>query len=108
MTRENIIQVGSTVNPYEITFVDANGSAVDISTATTKQIIVDPPTGLDLTLTASFTNTGTDGKLKTVISASQTTAGGAGLWKAQGKVSWADGTVLITQIDKFEVAANVF
>lgn len=65
--------------------------AVDLSTASTKQIIFRKPSGSKITKNASFVNTGSDGKIK------YTTLSGdldeAGYWKIQvylviGSNSW--------------------
>ena len=49
---------------FEFTITDQDGVVVDISSATTKQIFIKSPYGRTQTKTASFTNSGSDGKIK--------------------------------------------
>jgi len=58
------IFVGDIGTIFEATIKDQAGAVVDISTATTKQILFKKPTGVVLTKTASFTTTGSDGKIR--------------------------------------------
>lgn len=47
-----------------LTLKDAAGSVVDISSATTKQMLIKDPSDTVSTKTASFTTDGTDGKIE--------------------------------------------
>ncbi len=98
------IHVGDIGTVFEITIVDDNDAAIDISTATTLQIIFKKPNNRGtLTKTATFTNSGTDGKLEyATISGDLDTAG---LWYIQGKVVEATYTNS-SEIDSFLVEAN--
>ncbi|MGE3341495.1 MAG: hypothetical protein AB7J46_06400 [Candidatus Altimarinota bacterium] len=58
-----ILHVGDVGVVIRLT-VQEDGSAKDISTATTKQIKIRKPSGEIVTLTGSFTTTGSDGKLE--------------------------------------------
>ena len=48
----------------QLTVKDSSGVAIDISSASTKDIILVKPTGVSLTKSGSFVTDGTDGKLK--------------------------------------------
>ena len=50
--------------PLELVFKDSAGVVVDISSATTKEILLHKPGGAVLTKTATFTTNGTDGKIR--------------------------------------------
>jgi len=66
---------------FEITVITAT-STVDISGATTKQIIFEDPGGSVSTKTATFTTNGTDGKMYWDSTTSFLST--AGRWKLQG------------------------
>ena len=77
--------------------VNEAGAAVDISAATSMQIIFAKPDGKTLTKTATFDSGGTDGKLKYSTIAGDLTK--IGLWKVRasfilgsfnGKTSWGE------------------
>jgi hypothetical protein len=79
-------------------------SAVDISTATTKQLIFTKPSGTKVTKSASFFTTGTDGIL------TYTTVSGdldeIGTWQFQGYVVIGTNEFTST-IDTFKVERNL-
>lgn len=52
-----------------LTITDADGDAVDISTATTRQYVIEKPDGTVVTKTAAFATDGTDGKLSWTVEA---------------------------------------
>ena len=56
------LNVGNIGIPIRVT-VKEDGSAIDISSATTKDIIMEGPDGAKVTKTASFNTDGTDGVL---------------------------------------------
>ncbi len=60
------IHVGDIGTVFEVTLKDEGNSPeiVDISTATTKELLFKAPSGTTLTKTAAFTTDGTDGKLE--------------------------------------------
>lgn len=71
--------------------------AVDLSTATTKQLIFRKPDGTKLTKNASFVTDGTDGKLKYVSVSGDLNE--AGYWKLQayiaiGSNAWKTNTTI--------------
>lgn len=91
-----------------ITFVDEDGTAIDISTATTKNINLRKPGGTVATKNGDFDTDGTDGVLVYVTekNGSIYDLDTCGTWEIQGYVvigtnEWH------TAISKFEVAANL-
>jgi len=76
---------GDIGTPIELTITSDGSTAVDISTATTKQITLQSPTGTETTYTASFTNTGTDGKLRYTTVAT-TNLNAVGPWLAEAYI----------------------
>ena len=81
------VDIGTVV---EVTFVDAAEVAIDISAATTMQIILKSITGTVITKTATFTTDGTDGKIQ--FTSLITDFPEAGRWKIQGRVILPTGT----------------
>lgn len=67
---------------FEITIKDQDGTVVDVSGATTKQIIFKSPGGDVSAKTATFTTNGTDGKIYWDSTTSFLAT--AGRWKMQG------------------------
>ena len=55
---------GDTGTVVEVAVKDENGAALDVSTATTKDIILKKPDGTMLTKAASFTTDGSDGMIE--------------------------------------------
>ena len=84
--------------------VKDGSSAVNISSATTKQLIIKKPSGTKLTKTAAYSTDGTDGKIyyNTVVDDLDE----AGTYKLQGKVVISDGT-FYTDITTFKVHRNL-
>ena len=83
---------------------ESDGSALDISAASTRQIILTPPSGTVITKTATLSGAGTDGKMR------YTTESGVlselGSWEVQGRV--VIGAVdLRTSIAKMVVKRNL-
>lgn len=84
-------QVGDVGAEIRLTIIDSTGSAVDISTASLKQIKVYTPEGtLAETLTGSFYTDGTDGILKATTTSSSLTS--AGYWRAVAYATIGDWT----------------
>ena len=88
---------------FEVTINDENG-VVDVSAATTKNIIFKKPSGTKVTQAASFTNSGTNGKIE------YTTVSGdldeAGTWKIQAQIATGSGDWK-SNISAFEVIGNL-
>jgi hypothetical protein len=90
---------------FIIPIVDQSGAIVDVSGATTKQIWFENPRGTVTLQTATFTTTGTDGKIQ------YTTAAGdlpiPGLWKMQGYVVLSGTQAYHTEWLEFAVVRNL-
>ena len=99
----NEIHINDVGTQFLVTVTDGT-SAVDISSATTKQLIFKKPSGTKLTKTASFITDGTDGKIKYNVAADDLDE--AGSYKLQGKVIISDGT-FYTDIHTFKVYRNL-
>jgi len=94
----------SDIGTVFVVTVKDDATVVDISAATTKQIIFLAPDGGKLTKSASFTTDGKDGKMQwTTIAADLDEPG---TWKVQGKVVLTAGT-WYTDISTFEVEGNL-
>ena len=76
---------------FVVQFVDECGLIVDVSDATTKNIIFDKPDDTDITKVATFTTDGTDGKIQVASEAGELTPAGTD-WEIQGKVITPSGT----------------
>ncbi len=99
----NEVRVGDIGTVFEITLMDGT-TVVDVSTATTLEIIFVKPKGTRLTKTASFSATGTDGKIKyTAVSGDLDTQG---VWQIQAHIIMPTGAWR-SDIQTFEVCANL-
>ena len=99
----NEIHLNDIGTQFLLTVKDGS-SAVDISSATTKQVIIQKPSGDKITANTAFSSDGTDGKMYY-----NTVAGNldeAGTYKIQGKVIISDGT-FFTDITTFKVYRNL-
>ena len=99
----NEIHLNDIGTKFLVTIKDG-ASAVDVSGASTKQIIIQKPSGTKLTLTATFDDDGTDGKISYTTVADDLDE--AGSYKLQGKVVISDGT-FYTDITSFKVHRNL-
>ena len=99
----NEIHLNDVGTKFLVTITDGS-SAVNVSTASTKQIIIKKPSGSKLTKTASFNSDGTDGKIYYTTVADDLDE--AGSHKLQGKVIISDGT-FYTDITTFKVHRNL-
>ena len=70
--------------------IQQGGTAVDVSDATTKQLIFRGPNETATTVTAAFSSDGSDGKIQYATTTSDSVLDNAGRWEVQGKV--ADGS----------------
>ena len=98
------VHVGDIGTVFELTIYDGS-SVVDISSATTKQITLQTPTGTSTTYTAVFSGTGTDGKIKYTTTTALILSV-AGMWKIQGVVVMPAGT-WHTSVETFQVHPNL-
>lgn len=71
---------------FNLDFIVTNqvGTVVDISTASLKQLKFTPPSGVEITKTAAFITTGTDGGLRFVSDSGFLSAVGA--WRVRAHV----------------------
>jgi len=99
----NEIHLNDVGTKFLVTIKDGS-SAVDVSSATTKQIIIQKPSGTKLTLSAAFSDDGTDGKISYNTVADDLDESGS--YKLQGKVIISDGT-FYTDITSFKVHRNL-
>jgi hypothetical protein len=99
----NEIHMNDVGTKFLVTVTDGT-TAVDISSATTKQLIFQKPSGTKLTKATVFTNDGTDGKMQYSVVADDFDE--AGSYKLQGKVVISDGT-FYTDIHTFKVHRNL-
>lgn len=83
---EDKVFVGDIGTAFRGTFKE-DGVAIDISSATTKEIIFEPPNGIKATQTATFFTDGTDGVLQYVSIANDIDRGGD--WRLQGYIVMA-------------------
>lgn len=77
--------VGDEGTYLEIEFRSLDGTAKDISSATTQKIYLQKPDGTDVEVATSFTTDGTDGKIRYSWQTGDLDT--AGLWRVQGFVS---------------------
>ncbi len=98
------IHVGDVGTIFEVEITDQADAAVDISGATTKQIKFTKPVGTDVTQTAAFSGTGTDGKMRYLTVAADLSADGD--WALQGYVVIPAGT-WHTDVGTFKVLPNL-
>ena len=99
----NEIHMNDVGTKFLVTVTDGT-TAVDISSATTKQLIFQKPSGTKLTKATAFTSDGTDGKMQYSVVTDDFDE--AGSYKLQGKVVISDGT-FYTDIHTFKVHRNL-
>ena len=99
------IHVGDFGTVFELTFYDENNNILDVSGTTSQKFyFAKPDRTTVLTVTPSFTNTGTDGKLRYTTVASDVDQ--AGLWELQGFVAFSNGQWYSTRT-RFRVVGNL-
>lgn len=101
MTAE--IHVGDVGTVFEVT-VQENGVALNISTATTKQILLRKPDGTVLTKSAAFVTNGTDGKISYTTIAGDLSS--EGQWKIQAYIVLTTGS-WHSDAQRFDVFPNL-
>jgi len=99
------IQAGATGMVITLTVQDEAGVAVNLTTATTTEIILKPPQGFALTKTASVVSPATDGKIRYVTESGVINP--PGKWKAQAHVVLSGGSEYWSTIFEFQVGANL-
>lgn len=98
------IQKGNIGTAFRIEIKDQDDVVVDVSAATTIQIIFKKPGGDILTKTASFVTNGTDGMIQYVSQSGDLDT--VGLWRHQGFVVQS-GTEFWTDLAQFKVHRNL-
>lgn len=97
------LRVGD-INVQLLVTIMEDGAAVNLTTATSKQLLIRKPSGTLLTINPSFFTDGSDGKIY------YNTASGdideEGMWKIQGTVSISSGFYQ-SQIKNFQVYGNI-
>lgn len=96
------IHVGDVGTRFLVTIMDG-ATAVDVSTATVKQILLKKPSGVILTKSASFVLTGADGRIQYFSIAGDLDL--AGFWHIQAYVEMPAGK-WHSDVQLFEVHAN--
>lgn len=97
------IHKGDVGTILRVTVTD-DGAAVDISAATTKQLWLRSPSGAVSTKTATFTGSGTDGKLQYTTIAGDLSS--TGDWQIQAYCVFSSSSFL-SQIGTFTVCENL-
>lgn len=97
------IHVGDVGTVFEVTIQD-DGVAVNISTATTKEIIFRKPDKTKVTKAANFSSNGTDGKIRYTTVANDLDQ--AGLWSLQAHIVLPSGDWK-SSTSEFSVASNL-
>jgi len=98
------IHLGDTGTQLRVTIQDCNSTAIDISDATTTEIILKKPDGTTVHKTAYFLTDGVDGKIR------YTAASGdfdlVGSWKIQGYIVTPSGE-WSSEFESFKVHRNL-
>ena len=99
------IHIGDIGTRFLFTIQDCDSTdPVDVSTASSVEIVFKKPNGTNLVVAGTFLTDGTDGKVY------YDTANGdidqIGYWKVQGKVNFPTG-LFYSDIHKFQVFANL-
>jgi len=89
---------------FRLTITDTDGTAIDVSTATTKYIYFQKPSGVRVQKTATFTTDGTDGKIQYTSIAGDIDS--VGTWQIQGYVETSLGKFW-TEKDSFKVYSTL-
>ena len=69
---------------FELEILDQDGSVVDVSGATTKEVVLENPNGKATSYAASFTTDGTDGKIEYTLKEGDVDK--TGIWRVQGYI----------------------
>ena len=99
----NEIHINDVGTKFLVTVTDG-ATAVNISSASTKQLIFKKPSGAKLIKATSFVTDGTNGEMQYSVAADDLDE--AGTYKLQGKVIISDGT-FYTDIQTFKVHRNL-
>jgi hypothetical protein len=88
----------------QIQVVDCDGTAVDISGATAKQMVLKKPNGESLTVNVDFVTTGVDGLVKYVIQSGDLDQ--VGSWKVQAIIT-VGAFIWHSNFESFKVLRNL-
>jgi hypothetical protein len=99
------VHVGDIGTIIRLTIKDQDKAVIDLSSATTKQIILGLPAGTSSTKTAVFFSDGTDGVIQYVTVSGDLSVSGP--WKVQGRIVLSGGADFKTEIKDMTVVANV-
>jgi hypothetical protein len=98
------VHIGDVGTIFQLTVKDQDNDVVDISVASTLNIIFRKPNGTNVTKTAVLTGDGTDGKMQYTTVADD--LDDDGLWKLQGFVDFGT-TEWYTDVIRFTVYRNL-
>ena len=98
------IHVGDIGTRFSVTITDSAGTAVNVSSATTKQLWFKPPSGSTLEKAATFATDGVNGVLYYDAISGDLSA--AGEWELQAYVVMPTGT-WHSEITRFDVVGNL-
>lgn len=99
-----VVHLNDVGTVFELTVIDQDDVVVNISAATTREIVFQKPDGTTVTKTAVVVTDGTDGKMKYISLAGDLDV--PGLWHAQAIVTIGTGTWRSTQLH-FTVRRNL-
>ena len=97
-------QVGDIGTTIKATITDQDGAALDVSGASTLQLLFLKPNGVLVTQTATMTGDGTDGVIQYVTVSGDLDV--PGIWKSQGYIVDA-GKEHKSSVDSFHVKPNI-
>jgi|WetSurSiteA1Bulk_404760.scaffolds.fasta_scaffold164592_1 hypothetical protein len=100
---QNEVQVGNVGTVFKVRIVE-DGLPVNVTAATTREIIFKPPKGNTLTRNASLYTDGADGIITYSTGASDLTS--AGQWYLQAHIEFT-GSEYYTEVVGFTVRANL-
>lgn len=88
---------------FEVTVTDENDVARDVSAVTAMHIDFRKPTGTVVTVVASLTTDGTDGKIQYKVPSGSPLLDEVGRWEIQGYVTWDANNIFHTVTGSFNV-----
>lgn len=100
------VHIGDLGTVFQVTFTDENGNIINVSTATTKQILAKLPDGTNKIFGAIFTTNGIDGVIQ-YTTASTGDISQSGDWKFQGYTILANSDQWHTDTTVVTVQPNV-
>lgn len=98
------VQLDSVNLAIIISVIDQDGNIVDVSSASTKNILIKKPDRTVLTKTGVFVTDGTDGKIQHLTIAGDLDQ--LGIYEAQGDIV-VGSTDIPTVVSKFKVVRNI-